>query len=92
MYAVLVKVDLSGADPVEGPKHLRENVVPMVKQAPGFQYGTWLSPQDGKGMSLVVFDSEENAKAAAQMAQPGSNPGPGVTVEHCHVREVVASA
>ncbi len=92
MHAVFVTVDVSSSDPVQGPKHLRENVIPGVKQAPGFQYGTWLSSENGKGMSLVVFDSEEHASAAAQMVQPGSNPGPGVTVESCEVREVLASA
>jgi len=93
MHAVIVKVDLSGVEsPDAARQHLTEVVVPQVKQAPGFQYGTWLAPKDGKGASLIVFDSEENAKNASQMVQPGANPGPGVTVESLELREVAASA
>ena len=45
---------------------LREEIVPSVKAAPGFQSGTWLRPnEDAKGGGLVVFDSEENAQAFA---------------------------
>ncbi len=92
MHAVLLEVDLSGTEREEGLKNLREAVVPQVKQAPGFQSGTWLAPVAGKGLSVVVFEGEENAQAMAAMVAVGSSPSPGVTVERCEVREVVASA
>jgi hypothetical protein len=92
MHAVLLEVDLSGTDREEGLKNLRETVVPQVKQAPGFESGTWLGPVAGKGLSVVVFESEENAQAMAATVAVGSSPSPGVTVERCEVREVVASA
>ena len=93
MHAVIVEVDTSGTEREEGIKNLRENVVPGVKQAPGFHSGTWLRPrEDQKGFSLVLFDSEENARAAAERLEVGSNPVPGVTVERCEVREVAAHA
>ena len=92
MHAVLLEVDLSGTEREEGLKNLRETVVPRVKQAPGFQSGTWLAPVAGKGLSVVVFEGEENARAMAAMVAVGSSPSPGVTVERCEVREVVASA
>jgi hypothetical protein len=66
--------------------------VPRVKQAPGFQSGTWLDRFADKGLSVVVFDGEENAKAMAAILAVGSSPSPGVTVDRCEVREVVASA
>ena len=65
MHAVLLEVDLSGTEREEGLKNLRETVVPRIKQAPGFQSGTWLAPVAGKGLSVVVFEGEENAQAAA---------------------------
>jgi hypothetical protein len=91
MHAVLLEVDLSGTEREEG-LNLRETVVPRVKQAPGFQSGTWLGPVAGKGLSIAVFEGEEKAQTIAAMVAVGSSPSPGVTVERCDVREVVASA
>ena len=92
MHAVLLEVELGGTEREEGLKNLLETVVPRVKQAPGFNSGTWLGPVAGKGLSVVLFDGEENAQAMAAMVAVGNSPSPGVTVERCEVREVVASA
>jgi hypothetical protein len=94
MHAVLIEVDTSGQPDRElGLKNLRENIVPGVSQAPGFQAGYWLRPlDDGKGMSLVLFDTEEHAEAASRALSVGSGPAPGVTVLRREVREVAASA
>jgi hypothetical protein len=93
MYAVIVEVDTSGADADESLQRLREQIVPAVSQAPGFQSGTWAaSPDERKGLSLVVFDTEENARALASRFEAGGSPQPGVNIERSEVREVVASA
>ncbi len=94
MHAVLIEVDTSGQpDPEVGLKHLREQVVPGVRQAPGFQAGYWLRPlDDAKGTSVVLFDTAENAEAASQGLQVGGSAGPGVTVVRKELREVAASA
>jgi heme-degrading monooxygenase HmoA len=94
MHAVLIEVDTSGQpDREAGLKQLREEIVPGVSQAPGFQAGYWLRPvEDAKGASLVVFDTEENAEAASEALSVGSSPAPGVTVTRREVREVAASA
>ena len=94
MHAVLIEVDTSGQpDPEAGLKGLREQVVPAVSQAPGFQAGYWLRPRDdANGTSLVLFDTEANAEAASQALGVGSEPMPGVTVVRREVREVAASA
>ena len=93
MYAVIVEVDTSGADRDEAIRRLREEIVPGVSQAPGFQSGTWTRhPDEQKGYSLVTFDTEENAQAAASRFAVGDTPQPGVTIERSEVREVVASA
>jgi hypothetical protein len=94
MHAVLVEVDTSGQPDREvGLKHLREEIVPGVSHAPGFQAGYWLRPlEDGKGTSLVLFDTEENAEAASQALNIGSSLAPGVTVLRREVRQVAASA
>jgi hypothetical protein len=94
MHAVLIEVDTSGQpDREAGLKLLREEIVPNVSRAPGFQAGYWLRPlEDAKGTSLVLFDSEANAAAASQDLEVGSSAGPGVTVVRKELREVAASA
>ncbi len=94
MHAVLMEVDTSGQPDAEaGLKNLREQVVPGVAQAPGFQAGYWLRPLgDARGTSLVLFDTAEHAEAAAQGIDVSSSVGPGVTVLRKEVREVAVSA
>jgi hypothetical protein len=94
MHAVLIEVDTSEQpDREAGLKYLREEIVPGVSRAPGFQAGYWLRPlEDAKGTSLVLFDTEENAEAASQALGVGSSPAPGVTVTRKEIREVAASA
>ena len=86
MHAVVLTVKVGNVE--EARPELLERVVPSVSQAPGFVAGYWLEPKDGHGLSVVVFESEEAANAAAGRIQPPS----GVTVESVEVREVVASA
>ena len=86
MHAVVVTVTVGNVE--ESRPELLEQVVPAVSQAPGFVAGYWLEPIDGHGLSVVVFESEEAAKVAAERIQPPSS----VTLETVEVREVVASA
>ena len=86
MHAVLVNVKLS-ENP--DPTILREQVVPQVKELPGFVAGYW-TRGDGIGRSIVVFDSEENAQSASSRV-PSMIPE-GVTIESNDVSEVVAHA
>jgi hypothetical protein len=95
MHAVLLVVDLSQSDREESLKNLRDVVVPQVSQTPGFKSGVWLAPvgpEAMNGTSVVVFETEENARAAAAQIPVGATVGPGVTVESVEVREVAASA
>jgi hypothetical protein len=68
---------------------LRSQVVPRIRELPGFQAGYWTRP-GSSGVSLVVFDSEDAAKAAAEQVR--SVAPQGVTVDEVEVREVVAHA
>lgn len=89
MHAVVVRVSIS--DPENAQKELTERVVPRVSQAPGFVAGYWTRADDGSnGQSMIVFESEEAARNAADQI-PGQVPQ-GVTLESAEVREVVASA
>jgi heme-degrading monooxygenase HmoA len=87
MHAVVVRVTIS--DPEGSEQVLREQVVPRVSQAPGFVAGYWTRKDNG-GLSMSVWESEEAANAASEIAV--SMAPEGVTVDSVEVREVVASA
>ena len=92
MHAVVVKVNIGDSSSAE--QGLRGQVVPRVSQSPGFVAGYWTRSEDGgNGLSMIVFDSEEGARRAAEMIQgPESMRPETVTLESVEVREVLASA
>ena len=90
MYAALVSVNIDPAQIDTARSMLNSDVVPMVKAAPGFIAGYWLGPVDGKGVSVVLFETEAQARETAPPA--GASPSPGVTVDTMEIREVVAHA
>jgi heme-degrading monooxygenase HmoA len=91
MHAVVVRVSIGDVN-VATPE-LRERVVPRAKGAPGFVAGYWTQSDDrDNGLSMVVFDSEDNAKAAAELIRTAGVVAETVTLESVEVREVVANA
>ena len=88
MHAVVVHVTIH--DPEAATSQLRDQVVPQVSQAPGFVAGYWVRLSSGKGVSIVAFESEENAQAAAEGAR--AMPGEFVTFDSVEVGEVVGHA
>jgi hypothetical protein len=93
MYAVLIEVDVTGVDRDQGLTALREQIVPAIKAMPGFQSGTWLpGNEDGRGLSLTLWDTEANAKVMADRFGIGSNPAMSAMVARSEVREVAATA
>ncbi len=87
MHAVVVRVSVSNSEASE--QRLRDEVVPQVSSAPGFQAGYW-TRDDDSGLAMVIFDSKEHAQAAADRV-PTIIPE-DVTLEGVDVHEVVASA
>lgn len=87
MHAVVVKANIH--DREAATASLNEQVVPRISQSPGFVAGYWVALGPGTGTSVVVFESEEAARAAAEQVQP---PGDFVSFESVTVGEVVASA
>ena len=87
MHAVVVRVTIK--DPESAASQLREQVVPRVKEAPGFVAGYWTRKGD-TGLSMIVFESEEAANGASEMI-PNAVPD-DVDLQGVEVREVVASA
>jgi hypothetical protein len=89
MHAIIVSVSISDGE--AATEHLRNEIVPQVKQAPGFVAGYWVRIQGGdKGRGTMVFETEEAARAVAE--QITQNPGESVTLDSVDVGEVVESA
>ncbi len=89
MHAVVVRVTVRDVETAQ--TGLQEQVVPRVRQSPGFVAGYW-TRSDGQGLSMVVFESEEDARQAADQVKANMPPGDAVTLDDVEVREVVASA
>jgi heme-degrading monooxygenase HmoA len=90
MHAVVVKVSVQDA-PV-ATEFLRERVVPEVSQAPGFVAGYWVRLDGDEGNSVIVFESEDAARAAAERIRENVGSNPGVKLNDVTVGEVVANA
>jgi hypothetical protein len=91
MYAALVSVSIDAGKEDEARVMLSEQIVPLVKSSAGFVAGYWMAPEDSKGWSVVIFDTEEHARASAPPA--GMRPeGAPVVVDFVQFREVIASA
>ena len=86
MHAVVVDVEIT--DPDAAVRGL-EQLVPAVRQAPGFVAAYWVRLGDGAGTSIAVYDTEEQAHDAAPPADGGA---PGVTMTRVVFGEVLASA
>lgn len=87
MHAVVTRVKIQ--EPETATQGLRENIVPRVREADGFQAGYWTRKGD-TGLSMILVESEENANAIRDQIE--SAPVQGVTIEDVEVREVVVSA
>jgi hypothetical protein len=89
VHAVVVKLTIDDVD--RDDQLLEEQVVPRASGAAGFVAGYWTRSGDS-GLSMVVYESEEAARAVAEQIQSMGLPDNAVTVEGVEVREVVASA
>jgi hypothetical protein len=89
MHAVITRVTVKDYATAEG--YLREQIVPNVKQAPGFVAGYWVRAE-GEGNGVIVFESEDAAREAAERLSERIGENPGVTLNSVTVGEVVASA
>jgi hypothetical protein len=90
MYAALITL---GIDPHQAPAAaaaLTNDILPTLRSAPGFIAGYWLDPAlDGKGFSMVLFESERQAR---ESVPPTCNwDAPGVTIIDVDFRRVAAT-
>ena len=73
MNAVVVRVTFNDVEAAE--EMLHTDVVPMVKQIPGFVAGWWTRDLDNtNGMGVIVFDSEETRRRSSNASSPTRAP------------------
>jgi|KBSSwiStaDraftv2_1062776.scaffolds.fasta_scaffold201135_1 alkanesulfonate monooxygenase SsuD/methylene tetrahydromethanopterin reductase-like flavin-dependent oxidoreductase (luciferase family) len=94
MYAVFVEVSAEERHTEAAREYLPRTAATGAREA-GAKGGYWLAPAGGRGVSIVVFDTEEEARNLAkrfQVGQPPMSDAPeGVVVKTVEVREVLAS-
>ena len=94
MYALFIEVNADGSQIEATREFLPKAAVPRVREA-GAKAGYWLAPQNGRGVNVLVFGVEDEARAVAARFEVGKPPMPdapaGVTVKTVEVREVIAS-
>ena len=77
----------------EAEKFLKEMVIPTVTSAKGFVTGIWTHSDDGKGVGIVTFGSEQDAEGfAAQMQSMEMPPDSPVTPSSFEVYQIAATA
>lgn len=93
MHALFVEVNVDESMNEQARERLQREEVPRAREA-GANAGYWLAAQAGRGVAVVLFDSEDAAKRAAETLTVGEAPSaeapPGVTFRTVEVREVLA--
>ena len=79
-------------DREKGRTYLKEHGIPRVSQAPGFVGAYWVALDDNTGASVVVFETEEGAQAAAEQLRTNPPPSEAVTINTVQIGEVVGRA
>jgi hypothetical protein len=93
VHAVVGQVKIDTSREEEAKKLLEEMVLPTSKAMAGFQGGYWARALGSdSGHSLLLFDSEDNARAAAARMAEGPPPGAPTTLVSATVCEVIAQA
>jgi len=80
-------------DPEQAPtaaEALMSEILPRVASASGFIAGYWLEPADGQGFSVVLFETEQQARGAAPPLSSWT--APGIAITGVEFRRVAAAA
>lgn len=87
MHAIVIHAGIT--DLAEAKRGLTEEVIPMMKGAPGFLGAYFVAVDDTHGVSIEVFETEEQARAAAP---PEGAEVHGVTLDTLQSGAVIGSA
>lgn len=93
MYAVVGNWTLAEGHWEEQLRGLHEQIVPLVRQSPGFVAGYWLGDRaTGKTHSTIILEDEEAARRFQAFVEgnPASREQAGVRLESLTIVEVLA--
>ena len=68
---------------------LREQGIPRLRQAPGFVSAQWVRVGENAGTSMLTFETEEAARAAAEQLRANPPGGDAITIDTIEVGNVV---
>ena len=89
MHAVVARSTLHDFE--RGRMFLRE-AIPRLSQAPGFVTAHWVRLGQNSGTSMLIFESEEAAKAAAERIRANAPPADVTSIDSIEIGEVVEHA
>jgi hypothetical protein len=87
MHAVVARSTVHDFE--RATQFLREQGIPRISQAPGFVAAQWVRLDENTGTSMLTFESEEAARAAAEMLRTNPPGGDAITIKSIEVGEVV---
>ena len=94
MYGLFVEVNADESVTEEARKFLNDVIAPRARAA-GAKAGFWLAPMAGRGVSITVYDRQDQAHDVAARFRVGERPSDdapeGVIVRTVEVVEVLAS-
>jgi hypothetical protein len=75
MHAVVVR-ETGQREAVDGGAELlKANLLPRLREAPGVVSASFMSDGQGATLNVLVFDSEDAARAALQLTSNAPRPG-----------------
>ena len=89
MHAVVARSTLHDVE--KGRAFLKEHAAQRISQVPGFVNAHWVRLSENTGTSMLVFESEEGARAMAEQLRKNPPPADAVTINSIEVGEVVHS-
>ena len=87
MHAVVVRSTLHDFE--QATTFLREQGIPRIRQQPGFIGAQWVRLSENSGTSMLTFETEEAARAAAEQLRANPPPGDALTIDSAEIGEVV---
>ena len=90
MHALVVRSTLHDFE--RATTFLRQEGIPRIRQAPGFVSAQWVRLDEKTGTSMLTFESEESAHAAAEMLRANPPGGDAITIDTVEIGEVVERA
>jgi hypothetical protein len=89
MFAVVVR-ESGESEMINGSgQHLEKNVLPRTRQAPGFVSGIWMTDGAGGTLNVLVFETEDAARAALGPVRNAPRPE-RMRLENVDLYEVLA--